>query len=196
DVVDTAHQAGVVLGDISDKNFLVPTDPAGRVVRPGRIVGIDCDSYQTQGRDPATGRPCVFPCGLGTPGFVPPELLTGGLWTTLRTPAHDRFAMTTLLFMLLKGDDPFAAKDPAGNWVPDRDDLTRTGRFPYAPLAPLPPGVVPRDSGLPWVRLPRPIQDLFVRCFRDGHRTPDARPTAAEWRDALRRWLAAEKARL
>jgi hypothetical protein len=72
--------------------------------------------------------------------------------------------------------------------VTDLTEMIRAGRFPYAPVTPLPAGLVPKADPSCWAWLPPDVKQLFVRAFRDGHTDPAARPTAAEWRDALRRW--------
>ncbi len=197
DLFDVAHARGVVIGDVSDRNFVVPVDASGAVERPARVVGIDCDGYDVPGRDPTTGRPRRYGEPLGTPPHVPPELLAlPTLRGIPRTRAHDRYGLASLLFPMLVGTYAHEVVDTNGRTLPDLVALVRAGQFPHAPATPLPPGLEPKDQTGRWRYFPGEVRQLFVRAFRDGHRDPALRPTAAEWRAALRRWLAAKVARV
>ena len=197
DLFDLAHNRHLIIGDVSDRNFLVPTDSTGSIERPARAIGIDCDGYEVPGRDPQTGRPRRYGAPLGTPPYIPPELLSlPNLKGVPRTRAHDHFGLASLLFQVLVGTYAHEVRDPSGRTVADLTDLIRAGRFPYAPVSPLPPGIVPKDQTGRWQWIPAEAQQLFVRAFRDGHTDPAARPTAIEWRAALRRWHAAKLAQV
>lgn len=196
DLYAVAHAHKVVIADGNPNNFLVKANAQGGVERPARVVGIDCDGYQWPGRDPATGRVMVFPCGLGMAPYLAPELIGVDLRTVFRTESQDSFQLATKVWQLVKGDFPFAVSDPTGRHLPDMNSLIRRGQFPHAPAAPLPPGLRPTDRGVPWSRLPTDVRDLMARCFRDGHANPAARPSAAQWRTALDAWLQAERGKL
>ena len=78
---------------------------------------VDCDSYQVD----------KYPCPVGIPTFLAPELLKRDLSRTLRTNTHEYFALATLIFMILHpGKPPYSHKggeDPSNN--------VRKGNFPY-----------------------------------------------------------------
>ncbi|HYH82093.1 MAG TPA: hypothetical protein VEX86_19960, partial [Longimicrobium sp.] len=88
-----------------------------------------------------------------------------------------------LLFLLLmEGTHPFATRMAPGEDALPVEERIRRGHFPHARLDDdcHPPRMSPRFDALhPGLRA------LFVRCFVAGHADPAARPTAAEWRDAL-----------
>jgi DNA-binding helix-hairpin-helix protein with protein kinase domain len=195
-LVAAAHAAGYRIPDQNESNFLVAVDAGGRPLRPARVVAIDCDSYQFTGRDPKTGAPAVFRCGVGKDPYLPPELLDADLAAVDRTPSHDSYATGTLVWQLLKGDLPHSVLDPAGRPAPDPQTLVRAGQWPYRPAVPLRTGLQPTDAGLPYRCLPADLRALFERCFRDGFTDPARRPTAAEWQGVLERWLAAERRKL
>ena len=197
DLFDLAHNRHVIIGDVSDRNFLIPTDSAGAIDRPARGFGIDCDGFNVPGRDRQTGRPCRFGEPLGTPPHVPPELLSlSTLRGASRTQAHDLFGLASLLFAVLVGNYAHEVRDASGRAVTDLAALIRAGQFPYAPASPLPPGIVPKDRTGRWACFPCDVRDLFIRAFRDAHSNPAVRPTAAEWRAALRKWHAAKLAQV
>jgi hypothetical protein len=163
------------------------------------LLGIDSDSYQFTARDPRTGRAATFTSDVGVSEYLAPELQA--LPTrrgVVRTREQDRFALACVCWKLVKDAHPFTARHATGAAGPQQiADWIRTGRFPHAPAAPLPAGWRPVDEGVAFGSLPRRVRDLAVRTFKDGHRDPSARGTAAEWRDALAGWAdAVERAAL
>lgn len=195
-LVADAHRGGYKLCDLNESNVLVHTDSGGKPVRPVRLTCIDTDSFEFDGRDPATGAPCVMRSGVGKDPYLPPELLDKDLSTTDRTTAQDAFALATMIWQLLKGDMPFSVRDPSGTQPPPLLRLMKEGQWPYAPRIPLRTGLVPTDAGIPFRSLPGEVQSLFAQTFRDGFAAPDSRPSAAGWRDALSRWEEMERRQL
>jgi hypothetical protein len=171
-IVDSLHRAGYVVGDINESNLLVN--------RRALAVLVDCDSMQV--RDPATGT--LHRGGVGKPEFTAPELHGRNLATTDRTPASDDFAVAVLVFQLLmEGVHPFAGIWRGRGEPPDVAARIRAGHFPYrrgARTAP-PPHALALDL------LPAELRKLTWRAFTTGIRRPGARPTAAQWADALER---------
>jgi hypothetical protein len=170
------HEAGYVVGDVNESNVLVGED--------GRVVLIDTDSFQV--RDPATNE--VFRCPVGRPEFTPPELSGRSFGEIDRAPEHDRFGLGVLVFqMLMEGTHPFAGRFRGEGEPPAVQERIAAGHFPYSGRADVP--LEPPRTAPPLDTLDPALRALLLRCFVDGHRDPAARPTAAEWRDAL---LAAE----
>jgi len=104
------HQNGIVLGDLNPGNILL--------VSPTEVYLVDTDSYQVDG----------FPCPVGMPNFIAPELQFQNFRYFLRTVGHDNFAIATLLFMLmLPGQKPYAKKGGSGNLMQNIKQMD----FPY-----------------------------------------------------------------
>ncbi|MGV0715510.1 hypothetical protein ABQE93_08905 [Mycolicibacterium sp. XJ662] len=169
--VEVVHRIDAVVGDFQERNILV-SDTC-------RVTLVDCDSMQFKGAD---GR--VFPCGVGRPEFIAPELVGQDLGTHPRSKPSDLFALAVHIHLLLmagnhpflrgtwtgEGEQPSAVKlAMAGDWAGGPRSRLRTH-----PLAP------PVDF------LPAAVQDLFARAFTDGATDAERRPSAAEWRASLR----------
>lgn len=168
-IIGAIHQAGYVVGDIKPENILV-NDRALPAI-------IDTDSFQV--RDPDTGE--LFHCRVGSEGFTPVELLSKDLSVTPQTVVHDRFRLGVIIHLLLFGDYPFKGKWMGAGDSPAPVELLRQGYWSYAPKSLIQPGplTIPLETVHP------AVQSCFLRCFNDGHRNPELRPTPAEWMSAL-----------
>jgi hypothetical protein len=170
---DALHAAGYVVGDVNESNLLVsPADAA--------VTLVDADSLQV--RDAESG--AVHRSRVGKPEFTPPELQGVSFERVDRGEAHDRFGLAVLLFLLLmEGTHPFALSLAGGGEVLPVEERIRRGLFPHASPDDdcHPPRLSPRFDALH-----PPLQALFARAFVAGHADPAARPSPAEWRDALR----------
>ena len=163
------HGRAIAYGDVSPSNVLISTDTGH-----DHVWLIDPDNL-TLGTDSAA--PLV-----GTRGYQAPEL-AGGL--TGNSTATDAFAFAELAFHVLvlahpfKGDrvladaeledDAFAGKLP---WIDHpADDANRATK-----------GGVPRELALTYG-----LTKLFRRAFEEGLHDPAARPSMAQWCEALDR---------
>ena len=157
------HHKGYVVGDLNESNLLVaPND---------LITFVDCDSMQV--RDRATGQ--VFRCPVGKAEYSPPELQGVSFGAVDRTPENDAFALAVMMSqLLLLGRHPFAG----GSSPRVEDNILKQDSF-------LLNGGQPPAGTPPPSILPTRLQDLLVRCFREGHAEPRRRPTGDEWADAL-----------
>ncbi len=166
------HAAGYVVGDVNESNLLVSPRDAG-------VTLVDADSMQVRDTEAGT----TFRSRVGKAEFTPPELQGLSFDDVDRAPEHDRFGLGVLLFLLLmEGTHPFATRIAAGADALPVEERIRLGHFPHAREddACHPPRMSPRFDALhPGLRA------LFVRCFVEGHGDPSARPSPAEWRDAL-----------
>lgn len=172
-VVAAIHEKGYVIGDMNDENILVNKEN-------GYVCIIDCDSFQV--KDKKTGR--VYRCGVGREIYTAPEFIGKNFNEIDRYPESDNFALATILFRILMGGFlPYQAKDKCAEEAPGPNDKVKRGYFPYFP------GhrdkVEPPDESLDFDILPKDIQELFIRCFVDGHKEPKKRPTAKEWLKAF-----------
>jgi len=157
------HHKGYVVGDLNESNLLV--------ARNDLITFVDCDSMQV--RDNATGQ--VFRCPVGKGEYSPPELQGVSFGAVDRTPESDAFALAVMISqLLLLGRHPFAG----GSSPRVEDNILRQDSFLLNGGQP-PAGTPPPNV------LPTQLQDLFFRCFREGHADPRRRPTADDWADAL-----------
>jgi hypothetical protein len=165
------HAAGYVVGDVNESNLLVSPVDSG-------VTLVDADSLQV--RDAASG--AVYRSRVGKPEFTPPELQGVSFEEVDRTEAHDRFGLAVLLFLLLmEGTHPFAVRMEGDGEAPPVEERIRRGLFAHAGRDGCrPPRLSPRFDALH-----PPLQALFVRAFVDGQTDPAARPSPAEWRDAL-----------
>jgi hypothetical protein len=108
-VVEYLHRNNILVGDLSDTNIIVD--------ELGQPWFIDTDSYQFGS----------FPSPVGRRPFIHPDLLGKDLKQMFRLPEHERFALATLVFMILfPGRPPYAG---AGSDNPDDDHRDRI--FPY-----------------------------------------------------------------
>jgi len=168
--VDIVHRVDAVIGDFQERNILVNDTT--------RVTLVDCDSMQFTGQD---GH--LYPCGVARAEFTAPELAGVDLAATVRSKPSDLFALAVHIHLLLMaGNHPFLR----GEWTgageqPDALTLAASGQWAGGP------GSALRTYRFapPIDFLPQEIQRLFVRAFTEGAQNPQARPTAAEWRQAL-----------
>lgn len=172
--IHTLHARGYVMGDVNQKNILA----TGNAL----ITLVDADSFQV--RD-AGGR--VYRCPVGVPEYTPRELQGIRLDSIDRAIHHDNFGLAVIIFQLLmQGFHPFtgAPKKPALSLAGEVYlHCIMHGIFPYQMNNEFnpPPNAPPFDDLHP------EMQNLFLRCFVNGHEQPSSRPTAMEWVEALRR---------
>ena len=170
--VHNLHEEGYVLGDIKAQNILVNSR--------GLVSIIDTDSFQV--RHPLTGK--LHHCLVGSPDYTPPDLLGKDFSQTEQNRSHDRFRLGVIFYQLLFGVHPFAD----GKWLgnddpPELQDCLRRGLWPYSGDAHLKPG----DYTIPLDIVDPSLKACFLACFNDGHRDPQRRPTAEQWKNALSR---------
>lgn len=170
--VRALHERGYVIGDVNESNILV-SDRA-------LVTLVDTDSFQV--RNPETDR--VYRCRVGKPEFTPPELQGMSFSEMDRLPEHDLFGVGVVLFQLLmEGTHPFAGSYTNSGDPPPYEKRIAAGHFPHAnrPGAPYRPS--PAAPAFEWLH--PLIQNLFVRCFQNGHDDPKARPDTATWQETL-----------
>jgi WD40 repeat protein len=173
-IVDSIHRAGHVVADMNDQNFLVQDSAL--------VSAVDTDSFQIH--DDGARRWHL--CTVGRPEFTPPELQGRSFAQHPRTAEQDRFGLAVLIFQLLmEGSHPFRARLNLPRSVPEAQlYCIQHGHFPYAPGPGNPAS--PPPTGLNFHLLHPLLQNLFRRCFVDGHTQPARRPTAGDWREALK----------
>ncbi len=165
-VFGRAHQAGIVIGDVSEQNLKVRADAT--------VTLIDCDSVQLS--DAAE----FFPCEVGTPMWTPAELQSRSLSGIQRTANHDGFGLAQMIFLLLFGGRyPYAGVPLPGVDLRPEEAVARFA-FAYDPT-PAKPLLSPPPHALRFSAYPKEVQELFLRAFRKGSEKNGARPSPAEW---------------
>lgn len=182
--VELVHAHHHVIGDLNESNVLVNPEAL--------VTLVDTDSFQVQAAAvPMLANPLASPSAalqlyrspVGKAEFTPPELQGVDFKTVDRTAQHDNFALAVLVFyLLMDGFHPFAGVLATTASV-GRVDLyaMRQGYFPYAFNRQIQPP--PGAPAFGW--LTPALQDAFRRCFVEGHRDPQQRPAAREWRQLL-----------
>ena len=192
--VNAVHEAGQVCGDLNPKNIGV--DP-----QSARVTLVDTDSYHITDSNAK-----VYRCEVGLPEYLANEvqlkmkkgqnLVTADLPTFSKQT--DLFALAVHIFaLLMNGCHPFACAVSTGNYniaqlavsqpsivAPQPIDNICTGFFPFYEKR---QGITTPKYAPEFDILPKEIQDLFIRAFVEGHKTPTSRPDAVTWYHALNR---------
>ena len=143
------HDCNIILGDINPNNILV--------VSPKEVYFVDADSYQIEG----------FPCPVGTINFTAPEIQKKNFSSFLRTRGNERFAVATLLFMIMLPGKPPYSLQGGENQIENilngdfayASGIRSTGKAPAGPWR------------FCWSHLPRYLKDDFYETFhKNGKR--------------------------
>jgi DNA-binding helix-hairpin-helix protein with protein kinase domain len=166
------HAGGYCVGDVNESNILV-SDTA-------LVTIVDTDSFQV--RDPQTNT--VYRTPVGKPEFTPPELQNKTFSECDRAIPHDLFGLGVLIFQLLmEGTHPFSGIFQSVGEPPPYEARIAKGHFTYSVNRCVP--YTPTPIAPSWNVLHPTLQQLFVRCFEDGHNNPNIRPNAQTWLLAL-----------
>lgn len=165
EAVQYLHAKGVLLGDVSAQNIMMQDERS--------VFLVDCDSFQIG----------MFPCGVGTPPYLAPELYGIDLKSNPRTIEHELFAVATLVFMIFHpGKAPYSHRgggDPAKNVLQQH--------FPYR-LGEHSQGKTPAGQWrYCWSHLPYFMKEAFHAAFgRDAG--PPTRPQVDQWLECMDRY--------
>ncbi|MEH2244772.1 tetratricopeptide repeat protein [Nostoc sp.] len=166
------HASGYFIGDVNESNILV-SDTA-------LVTLIDTDSFQV--RDPNNN--VVYRCPVGKPEFTPPELQNKTFAQHDREISHDLFGLAVLVFQLLmEGTHPFSGIFQGAIEPPPYEARIASGHFTYSQKRHVP--YLPTPIAPAWEILHPSLQELFVRCFEEGHNNPLLRPSAQTWLSAI-----------
>ncbi|MBG1262741.1 PDZ domain-containing protein [Nostoc commune] len=170
-IIEAIHISGYVLGDIKPQNILVNDRALPSI--------IDTDSFQV--RNPKNNK--VYRCLVGSEGFTPPELIDKDFSSIDQTEVHDRFRLAVIIYQLLfSGQSPFGGTWIGAGEIPKMNELIRQGLWLYAPNN----LIQPVDRTIPLEIVHPEVQRCFLRCFNDGYKNPNLRPTAEDWVKTLR----------
>ena len=155
------HDRNIILGDINPSNILV--------VSPREVYFVDTDSYQIEG----------YPCPVGTINFTAPEIQKKRFDEFLRTRGNEKFAVATLLFMImLPGKPPYSIQGGE-----NQIDNIINGDFAYA-SGERSNGKAPEGVWrYMWSHLPRYLKDDFYETFHKNgtHNSENTRFSDADW---------------
>jgi WD40 repeat protein len=170
-IIEALHAAGYVLGDIKPQNILVNNRALPSI--------IDTDSFQV--KNPKNGK--VYNCLVGSEGYTPPELIGKDFDRIEQTEVHDRFRLGVIIYQLLfGGNNPFHGEWTGAGETPDINELICQGLWVNGSTNLI--AAVARTIPLEIVH--PEIQQCFLRCFNDGYKNPNFRPTARKWLEALK----------
>jgi DNA-binding helix-hairpin-helix protein with protein kinase domain len=166
------HNSGYCIGDVNESNILVSNTAL--------ITLVDTDSFQVP--DPAQN--FVYRCAVGKAEYTPPELQNKTFADYDRDSYHDLFGLAVLIFQLLmEGTHPFSGIFQGLFDPPTYETRIGAGHFTYSQKQQVP--YLPTPIAPPWDILHPELQELFIRCFEDGHHNPHLRPTAQTWLSTL-----------
>lgn len=166
------HERGYVLGDLNECNILAS--------ETALVTMVDTDSFQVW--DAAQG--VLYRCRVGRPEFTPPELQGKSFAQINREPVHDHFGLGILIFQLLmEGTHPFAGVYRGAGEPPPLPARIAAGHFPHGGDPRVPYTAMPAAPRFEWLH--PVLQNLFCRCFRDGHLQPALRPDPLSWQFGL-----------
>ncbi|HCQ20108.1 MAG TPA: hypothetical protein DIU28_01175 [Anabaena sp. UBA12330] len=170
-IIEALHAAGYVLGDIKPQNILVNNRALPSI--------IDTDSFQVI--NPKNGK--VYHCLVGSEGYTPPELIGKDFDSIEQTEVHDRFRLGVIIYQLLfGGNNPFHGTWTGAGEIPDINELICQGLWVNGSTNLI--AAVARTIPLEIVH--PEVQQCFLKCFNDGHKNPNFRPTARKWLEALK----------
>jgi DNA-binding helix-hairpin-helix protein with protein kinase domain len=162
------HASDYCIGDVNESNILV-SDTA-------LVTLVDTDSFQVRDQE----QNIVYRCQVGKPEFTPPELQNKVFAQHDRAIAHDLFGLGVLIFQLLmEGTHPFSGIYQGDGEPPTYEARIAAGHFTYSQQRRVP--YSPTPIAPPWEILHPSLQELFLRCFEDGHNNPLLRPNAQTW---------------
>lgn len=161
------HARGLAYGDLSPANVFV-----SRSVEHSQVWLIDCDNLCASER--------LGHGHLHTPGYGAPEVVRGERGVNSLT---DAWSFAVLAFQLLTHRHPLMG-GAVLDAEPDQEERALRGELPWVHHPEDPSNQACDGLPLEIVTTPR-LQALFEDCFNAGRDHPLARPSLADWADAL-----------
>ena len=156
---------------------LVDMKPENIMVQPNGLISlIDIDSVAV-----VKNNKVIFPAPVATPEYTPPEYYKGlkldgdGINET-----WDRFSMSIIFYRILFGIHPFTGScSRPYEKCNGLADMVENGLFPNGLKSSYFKVIPPPHNK--FKNLEPVVQELFKRCFNEGHNNPNQRPNADEW---------------
>lgn len=166
----------------TERYVVIDMKPDNIVIQPnGEVALVDLDSIEV-----VENGQTLYDAPVATPEYTPPD----SYWENpevdpTQEEPWDRFGLAVIFYKLLLGIHPFAASTKgAYAEATSLSDKIEQGLFVHNPAMQEYLEVIPAQHE-EYQRLPLSIQQLFERSFIAGHQQPFARPSAAEWAQAL-----------
>ncbi|RRB02049.1 hypothetical protein [Larkinella rosea] len=161
---------------------LVDMKPVNIKIQPNGLISfIDIDSVQV-----VENGKLVFSAPVATPEYTPPEYYKG--MNLSNDGAHitwDQFSIAVIFYRLLCGIHPFTGScNPPYNACSSLSEMVENGLFPYSQSKRHHFRVIPPPHQQ-FTKLDESIRKLFIRCFDNGHSSPQQRPTTDDWCNVL-----------
>lgn len=164
-----------------ERYVLVDMKPDNIVIQTNGLVSIvDTDSVEVV----ESGK-SLFDAPVATPEFTPPEHYKDLNYDPTEREAWDLFGLGVILYKLMFGIHPFAASS-RGEYeqLTTLHDKIKHGLFVHHPAKKSSFKIIPPPHKA-FYKLDESLQDLFFRCFIEGHENPESRPSAEEWCAAI-----------
>ena len=167
---ETMHAAGIVIGDVNQKNIMVNHEALIRLV--------DCDSFQIAYKNE------LFRCRVGAEDYTPPELQGIHFDKIDRNTNHDNFGLAVILFtLLMMGRHPFSGVAVRSSPI-DLREAIRGFHFAYG--APGSGSILAPPPTAPSVDILSPgILRMFENAFSKQAALNGGRPLSHEWMGEL-----------
>ena len=160
------HARGMLYGDLSPANIFVSDDPAHT-----ETWLIDCDNISLEAYSGLT---------LHTVDYGAPEVVRG---EKLLSSLTDCWSFAIIAYQLLTHNHPFKG-DMINDGEPEDEEAALRGEHPWINDNDDFDNECSGNLPIHLVENSR-LSELFHRCFEDGLKNPVARPTMAEWLEAL-----------
>lgn len=164
-----------------ERYVLVDMKPDNIVIQPNGLVSIvDTDSVEVVEENKS-----LFDAPVATPEYTPPEHYQELNYDPTEREEWDRFGLGVILYKLMFGIHPFAASSgPPYEQLTSLHDKIKHGLFVHHPAKKNAFNIIPPPHK-DFYKLDKTLQEMFMRCFIDGHENPSARPSAEEWCAAI-----------
>jgi serine/threonine protein kinase len=166
----------------TERYVVIDMKPDNIVIQPnGAVALVDLDSIEV-----VENGKTLYDAPVATPEYTPPD----SYWENpevdpTQEEPWDRFGLAVIFYKVLLGIHPFAASTKGSfSDATSLSEKIEQGLFVHNPALQEYFEVIPAQHE-EYQRLPLAIQQLFERCFIAGHTHPFARPSAAEWAQAL-----------
>jgi len=177
-VAQLHDKKSVVIADWNPQNFLVDQ-------KTGWVTLIDTDAFHI----PSSKHRLLGP-GFMFPMNSPPEMRSSSWKSEQISEYQDRWGLSVLIYQMLVGVHPFYTEQ---EFLVEDESVAEglASRLMHFSPHPVAGSVQFELHGLsemitaPWL-LPDEITELFWRCFDSGFNTPEIRPTASDWSNALK----------
>lgn len=167
----------------TERYILIDMKPDNIMVTPdGKVALVDLDSVEV-----VENGETLYDAPVATPEYTPPDsYLENNTVDPTQEDPWDRFGMAVIFYKLLLGIHPYAASaKPPYDQYSGLHQKIEQGFFVHNLEMREQLSTIPERHER-YQRLPVAIQQLFERCFIEGHHQPYARPSAEEWVRVLR----------